>query len=463
MSRFLFAVVGHVNKGKSSIVSTLAEDDSVAIAREAGTTIECREFPLRIDGRTLFTLIDTPGFEQARHALAWLREHESGAAGRPAAVRRFLEEHAATGRFPEECKLLRPIVDGAGILYVVDGSRPYSPEYETEMEILAWTGQPRMALINRISEADHSESWRAALDQYFSIVREFNAKQAGFEERLKLLRAFRELREDMSAELDEAIAALNRERERRLRESCRAIAAMLADMLSLTLVERAAGDPTESQRENLEKRFLEQLRLRERRCRDEIEDIYQHRRIERQEENLALLDEDLFAESTWLRLGLSRNQLAVSGMISGGLIGGGIDAALSGATFMTGALVGGAIGGVSAWLTADALAHTKIAGISLGGGQLKAGPVKNQQFPWIALDRALLHLNALRNRAHACRDMLNLAASSSDGIVRHWPRPVRQKIQTQINQLQKAHLVSGQFPYIEKMAIDLQNTITELE
>ena len=34
----IFAVVGHPNKGKSSIVATLAQDDSVAISSASGTT-----------------------------------------------------------------------------------------------------------------------------------------------------------------------------------------------------------------------------------------------------------------------------------------------------------------------------------------------------------------------------------------------------------------------------------------
>ena len=34
----LFAIVGHPNKGKSSIVSTLAQDESVTISPIPGTT-----------------------------------------------------------------------------------------------------------------------------------------------------------------------------------------------------------------------------------------------------------------------------------------------------------------------------------------------------------------------------------------------------------------------------------------
>ena len=57
-----FAVVGHPNKGKSSIVSTLAGDDSVEIKADPRTTLRCNRYPMKVDGKTLYELIDTPGF-----------------------------------------------------------------------------------------------------------------------------------------------------------------------------------------------------------------------------------------------------------------------------------------------------------------------------------------------------------------------------------------------------------------
>ena len=45
-------------------------------------------------------------------------------------------------------ELLTPILEGAGILYVVDAGAPYRENYEAEMEILRWTGRPSMAVIN---------------------------------------------------------------------------------------------------------------------------------------------------------------------------------------------------------------------------------------------------------------------------------------------------------------------------
>jgi small GTP-binding protein len=70
-----FAVVGHPNKGKSSIVSSLALDDSVQISDTPGTTTKKRSFPLTVDGKIIYELFDTPGFQRARKVLAWLEAH----------------------------------------------------------------------------------------------------------------------------------------------------------------------------------------------------------------------------------------------------------------------------------------------------------------------------------------------------------------------------------------------------
>src|SRR5690606_40574677 len=56
MSHPKFAIVGHPNKGKSSIVATLAEDDTVAISPEPGTTTRAQAYPMRLDGEILYEL-----------------------------------------------------------------------------------------------------------------------------------------------------------------------------------------------------------------------------------------------------------------------------------------------------------------------------------------------------------------------------------------------------------------------
>ena len=134
MNTPLFVVVGHVNRGKSSIVSTLAADDTIRIDVAPGTTRNCHRYPLTLAGEILYTLIDTPGFERPRQLLAWLRERETTTAERPQAVAAFVEAHRVGDAFREECALLEPILCGGDILYVVDSSRPPSAKEEAEME-----------------------------------------------------------------------------------------------------------------------------------------------------------------------------------------------------------------------------------------------------------------------------------------------------------------------------------------
>ena len=163
----VFAVVGHPNKGKSSIVATLSQNDAIAIALEPGTTRKHQAYPLAVDGKTLYTLVDTPGFQRPRRVLEWLEAHSVSASDRAETVEAFVVQHRQDNGFVDECELLQPLIEGAGIIYVVDGSVPYSTQHEAEMTILRWTGRPSLALINSIGEDDYSDTWARALGQFF--------------------------------------------------------------------------------------------------------------------------------------------------------------------------------------------------------------------------------------------------------------------------------------------------------
>ena len=107
-----FAVVGHPNKGKSSIVSALARDDSVHVSDRPGTTTKKRSFPLSVDGKVLYELIDTPGFQRARRVLAWLEQHDVPAHKRYEVVQAFLNTYRDDPKFNDEVELLEPIMEG---------------------------------------------------------------------------------------------------------------------------------------------------------------------------------------------------------------------------------------------------------------------------------------------------------------------------------------------------------------
>ena len=48
-----FAVVGHPNEGKSSVVATLTENDQVRISEIPGETVAAHAYPVSVDGRDL--------------------------------------------------------------------------------------------------------------------------------------------------------------------------------------------------------------------------------------------------------------------------------------------------------------------------------------------------------------------------------------------------------------------------
>jgi hypothetical protein len=404
-----FAVVGHPNKGKSSIVSTLAQDDSVRIEAEPGTTVAVREFPMRVDGRVQYVLVDTPGFERARQALAWMKARETTAAKHPEVVAAFVAEHRDGERFANECELLRPVLAGAGILYVVDGSHPYGPEYEAEMEILRWTGQPSMALINLIGEEDHVEEWRVALEQYFRIVRIFDAVKAPFDKQVDLLRAFGLLREEWREPLEAAVAVLEQERERQHERVARAIAELIVDAVGHTESKRLSVDADPRLHEaTLEQRYKDALRRRERDGRRAVELVYGHHGIERSESDVELLDQDLFSTDHWFFWGLNRRQLVATGAAGGALLGGAVDASVGGASFLIGTLVGATVGGATAWLSRRRLTRAKVLSLPLGGRLLRCGPTRDVSFPWVVLGRALYHHALVAGRTHANRGTLTL-------------------------------------------------------
>ena len=85
-----FAVVGRSNKGKSSIVATIVENDEILIAPTPRTTRMSQEFGLKVGERILFSIIDTPGFEEAPAALEWLKREAVAAHQRRQRVQAFL-------------------------------------------------------------------------------------------------------------------------------------------------------------------------------------------------------------------------------------------------------------------------------------------------------------------------------------------------------------------------------------
>jgi hypothetical protein len=440
MSAPALAVVGCVNMGKSSIVASLVEDDAILIESEPGSTTRCASYDLRLGEHAVFTLIDTPGFQNARRALAWIEQHlrSNDEVSAPAAVRAFHREHRDRPAFSHEIQLLTPILEnGAGILYVVNGTQPYLSRYEAEMRILAMTGAPRMAVINLHGEDSvHADAWEEALRPWFKVTR-FDAHRAGSEARLGLFASLRGVDDSWAPVVDEALRRLAAEREARHDLAAASIAHLLID--ALTMEERAPLETDrDAQTRRLSERLFDRLRERERKSRLEVETLYRHHRLERHEKALALVGTDLFNQDQWRILGLSSTQLASAGAAAGALAGGVLDASVGGASFLAGTLIGAAVGGAGAVWGGHGLAQVKVLGNRLGGKELRVTAPSGPRFPFVLLDRALVHWRLVAGRSHARRDALEVEpVQIEEGVVASAPKEVQNDLSKRFASLRK--------------------------
>ncbi len=430
------AVVGQPNKGKSSVVATLAEDEAILISPTPGTTRSAREYAFRVDDEVHFRLIDTPGFQRAAAVLAWLNEVTVSANERPDRVRAFVEAHASNPRFVDECELLQPIVDGAGIIYVVDGAKPYGAEYEIEMQILRFTGQPRMALINTIGPGRFVDDWRRAMDQYFSVVRVFDAAEASFPQRLELLHAFGTVHEGWAEDLRATVTAMTGERTRRRANAAREVADALSDMLTLSVARSVEeSSSADGPRAAMLIELQNKLRQREAEARHRVEEIYWHAGAERIESEMPVMTDDLFAERTWALFGLTRRQLAATGAMSGAAVGSGVDLAVGGTSFLLGAGIGAAVGAASALFGGRMVGRKRVLGRTLGGSTATVGPIRAAAFPWVVLGRAWAHHQIVSERNHSKRDAIQIDLASADALWSRAPDALRRALARVIGRL----------------------------
>jgi hypothetical protein len=323
------------------------------------------------------------------------------------------------------------------------------------MEILRWTGRPGMALVNRIGGEDHTAEWHRALDQYFRIVRDFDAWSVTFEERLRLLEAFRELRPDSRAPIDDAVTALVAQRRRRRAEAAAAIADLLVDELAHTEEIVVADERAlEAERDRLERTFHDRLRAREEAARRRIESLYAHGEARFEDASLErpVFQQDLFAEETWRLLGLTPAELVAASTLAGAAVGGVVDVFLGGASVMAGTAIGGAVGGATA-LFGLGRRFARVRPVGPGGipglfaaarrywesgRRFRIGPHAQPNFPWVLLDRALLHYDSVIRRTHARRGTIAISEGKRAGIVGDFARAERRDLEEVFRGIRRA-------------------------
>ncbi|WP_321495290.1 DUF3482 domain-containing protein [uncultured Desulfobacter sp.] len=394
-----FAVLGHPNEGKSSVVSTLTEDDRIQVSPVPGETRVSKSYSVTMDDRQVIRFVDTPGFQVPRQTLSWFRKNPG-----QDMVARFITEHEKDPFFADECELLTPVANGAGIIYVVDGSRPVREDDLAEMEILRLTGRPRMAVINAKSDTrDNTTAWKEEFRKFFNVVRVFNSNQADFYERIRLLESLKAIDQDIEPLMEGVINAFNMEWEKRNRMACAYIVHGMEQALTFSLSRRLKSgmDPV-TLKEDLTREYQEKIRDIEQKMFGHIRSLFRHHLYDYPLPACSILRHDLFSDQTWEMLGLTRAQAATAGAVLGGTLGAVLDTAAAGLTFGIFTAIGSALGAGSALVGIRRLAN---ASSGLGGDRVQVGPNENIQFLYILLDRALLYYTHMSRRAHGRRDV----------------------------------------------------------
>ncbi|MCF8069636.1 MAG: GTPase/DUF3482 domain-containing protein [Desulfobacterales bacterium] len=457
-----FAIIGHPNEGKSTIVSTLAENDRVRISPIPGETVECMAFPVKIDDRGIIRFIDTPGFQNPRKALAWFRKY---AGNNEDIINAFIRENRSENDLSDECRLLEPVSKGAGIIYIVDGSRPVGKTDTIEMEILRLTGQPRIAVINsKDLNNEFIRDWKREFLKYFNSVRIFNGHTATYIERIELLDALRAIFQDWEVPLSHVIDSFRQDWANRNRAVASAAVEMLVKAITYKETTESSNDKELSK---LKSRQLENYKNRitafEKEICRTIKKRFRHNIFDYDLPPASILHADLFDEESIRVLGLKPNQIAIAGGVTGSMVGAAADIAAHGITFGLFTVIGGASGAGYAYINKNKMIRTRVAGFKIGKRKISTGPCRNIQFMYVLLDRILLYYSHVINWAHGRREPSNKVVNSGcskQGMVSDFPDDARKVFDTMFTIVTKNKKDSSE---IEKKAVmTLEKILTDI-
>ncbi len=399
------AVVGHTNTGKTSLLRTLLRDTRFGdVSSRPSTTQHVEGARLLADGRPVATLFDTPGMEDAIALLDYLdtlappSERLDG----PDRLARFLASPEAVGRFEQEAKVLRQLLDSDAGFYVIDVRDPVLPKHRDELSLLAACARPLLPVLNFVySESSQEADWRQMLSRvglHAQIRFDTVAPEAGGERRLY------EALATLLPERRDALEALivSREHDAALRHTAaaRLVAELILDAAAARRQVEADDDALAAAVSDLHA----DVRQREQRCVDALLDLYGFERNDVLPVQLPLLDgrweDDLFSSETLRVMGVSVGKGAAAGAAAGV----GIDLLAGGLTLGAAAALGALIGGT--WQSVSEFGD-RIKGKLTGERELTVDDAILRVLA--ARQQALLH--ALSGRGHAATGPIDLAAT----------------------------------------------------
>lgn len=431
------AVVGHTNTGKTSLLRTLTRDTSFGeVSARPGTTRHVEGARLTLGSELIVEFYDTPGMEDAIALLEVLDAQAAGGGRRldgPARIQQFLQSSSAAGRFEQEAKVLRQMLDSDAALYVLDARDPVLAKYRDELEILANCAVPILPLLNFTRDPSSSEkAWREALGRLgLHVLVTFDTVAPPREGERILYEKLATLLDQRGESLLRLARGHARDALERRVASTQLLAELLIDIAACQVRVDRAEEPGVLASALAE--FNRRVRSREQDCADALLSLYRFTRADIEAANLPFSEggwrDDLFDPATLTALGISLG----GGATAGAAAGFGVDLLFGGATLGAAAAIGAVIGG--------GVQTLRRFGRRLGSGvgQQMLGKVTgtrhlriDDRILQILATRQLFLIQALEARGHAATARIAVAETATSALLseRLWQGELPAKLRT---------------------------------
>ncbi|WP_397475062.1 GTPase/DUF3482 domain-containing protein [Pusillimonas sp.] len=378
------AVVGHTNTGKTSLLRTLTRNpDFGRVEDNPGTTRHVEGARLPLAGKQAVELYDTPGMEDGMGLLDYLDQLCPPAQRKdgPDRIRVFLDSPESAGRYEQEARVLRKLLECDAGLYVIDVRDPVLGKHRDELTALALCGRPLLPVLNFLhSPRQRTEEWRSALSRLgLHAAVEFDSVAPPLDGETRLYDKLALMLDSHAGLLQALKQDILEQQTLRREDALRMVAELLIDTAAL----RLSSKPDQASVEAAGERLREQVRQRESVCVRDLLRRYNFRQDDFTQHSLPLQGErwsmDLFHPQALKDMGVHVGK----GMAAGAMAGVTVDLFTAGLSLGAAALTGAIAGGL--WQGANRL------------GKRVMGRV--QGYREITVDDAVLRLLALRQLA----------------------------------------------------------------
>ena len=382
--------IGETNDGKTTIVSSLMEDEDAVIGPIPGTTkvAHGHRLPDR-KGNLILRAWDTPGFEETDDLHAWFVE-KSRATGQ-GLIDAFIQAHAADPRWDRDLELLRPISRGALVVYVAASNRKPQSTDQKQLEVIRLAGANRIALINKRPGKDYSSQWNEVLKREIGIVRTYAPFTAGIDQRLELLDKLADCSDESREQIETARDILKADWEDRIDQLVRLMMATVFKAVNTRAV-------SSRDRESAERKLGDLLQRHETLFRGEAQKEFKHTHLRFKAD---FFNADVTSVEFWKMqgLGMTRQNALLYGTATGAFVGVGIDVMFAGLASGMPTLIGAGVGG----LGAIAFAFNPYTSRKYGKTNYEARVQLKSQTLNVLLDRMIIFSKCLLRVSHGMR------------------------------------------------------------